>query len=134
CTPSVCTAIIPAMNRRASLVVACCVLLGLAEYALYHVNFRQFFQGDAVFWMYYRFRSVGEFLRGLVTLDVAHWYRPLSNRTIPSLLFPLFGLRPYGYHLVVFGFFFLTSCALFHFVKRLTGVVHVAFLAAFYFS
>ena len=118
----------------AFLAIGGCLLLGIAQYFLFRINFSQFFQGDAIFWMYYRFHTFGEFLRGLVALDVAHWYRPLSNRTIPSLLFPLFGLRPYGYHLVVFGFFFLTSCVLFHFVKRLTGAVQVAFLAAFYFS
>jgi hypothetical protein len=131
------------MTRRAELsptqnqlshVIGCCVLLGVAEYALYHVNFHQYFQGDAVFWMYYRFRGLGEFLRGLVTLDVAHWYRPLSNRTIPSLLYPLLGMRPYGYHLVFFACFFVTTCAVFLFFRSLTGKLSTAFLGAFYFS
>jgi hypothetical protein len=124
------------MHKRDDIspIIACCVLLGLAEYALYQVNFHQFFQGDAVFWLYYRFRSVGEFLRGLVTLDVAHWYRPLSSRTIPSLLYPILGLRPYGYHLAVFACFFITTCAVFVFLKSLTGRLSTAFLAAFYFS
>jgi len=121
-------------QNQLSLVIACCLLLGIAEYTLYHVNFHQFFQGDAVFWMYYRFRSVSEFLRGLVTLDVAHWYRPLSNRTIPSLLYPILGLRPYGYHLVFFACFFITTCAVFLFLKSLTGKLAAAFLGAFYFS
>ena len=141
--PSLTTAIITAMNRPAhtpshqnqlTLVIGCCVLLGIAEYALYHVNFHQFFQGDAVFWMYYRYRSVGEFLRGLITLDVAHWYRPLANRTIPSLLYPIFGLRPYGYHLVFFACFFVTTCTVFLFLKRVAGKLVPAFLGAFYFS
>src|SRR6185503_11116016 len=94
----------------------------------------QFFQGDAVFWMYYRFRGIGEFLRSLATLDVAHWYRPLSNRTIPSLLYPFLGLRPYGYHLVAFATFFATTCLVLAFLKNLTGRLSIAFLAAFYFS
>ncbi len=136
-------AIIPAMNRSAEtpsqgnsipLVLACCILLGAAEYSLYHVNFHQFFQGDAVFWMYYRFRSAGEFLRGLVNLDVAHWYRPLSSRTIPSLLYPILGLRPYGYHLVVFACFFATTCAVLLFLRSISGKLSTAFLGAFYFS
>ncbi len=121
-------------RNNVPLFVGCCVLLGIAEYTLYHVNFHHFFQGDAIFWMYYRFRSVGEFLRGLVTLDVAHWYRPLSNRTIPSLLYPWLGLRPHGYHLVVFASFFVTTCLVFGFFKSLTGRLSTAFLAAFYFS
>ena len=136
-------AIIPAMKRSdetssqetpISHVIACCLLLGVAEYTLYQVNFRQYFQGDAIFWMYYRLRSVGEFLRGFVTLDVAHWYRPLSNRTIPSLLYPILGMRPYGYHLIFFACFFVTTCAVFLFLKSLTGKLSTAFLGAFYFS
>src|SRR5262245_16813609 len=122
------------MNRPLSRVIACCLVLGLAEYALYHVNFNQFFQGDAVFWTSYRFRSIGEFLRACVTLDVAHWYRPLSNRTISSLLYPFLRLRPYGYHLVVFACFFATTCTVFLFLKHLTGKISAAFLGAFYFS
>jgi len=130
------TFIIPSVLKRenTSIVIACCVLLGLLEYALYHANFHQFFQGDAVFWMYYRFRSIGEFLSGLISLDVAHWYRPLSSRTIPSLLYPILGLRPYGYHLAIFACFFITTCAVFLFLKSLTGRISTAFLAAFYFS
>jgi len=124
----------PLHRNQLSSVIACCVLLGIAEYVLYHVNFHQYFQGDAVFWMYYRFRSAGEFLRGLVTLDVAHWYRPLSNRTIPALLYPFLGMRPYGYHLVVFACFFVTTCTVFLFVRSLTRRVSTAFLVAFYFS
>ena len=110
------------------------MLLGVAEYFLYRVNFRQFFQGDALFWMRYRFHNVGEFLQALVTLDVAHWYRPLSNRTIPSLFYSFWGLQPYGYHLVVFVCFFATSCLVFVFLLYLTRKLSVAFPAAFYFS
>jgi hypothetical protein len=115
-------------------IVGCCVLLGVAEYFLYRVNFMQFFQGDALFWMNYRFQSVGEFLQALLKLDVAHWYRPLSNRTIPSLFYSFWGLQPYGYHLVVFLCFFATSCLVFVFLRYLTGKLSVAFPAAFYFS
>jgi len=117
-----------------SLTIGCCVLLGIAEYCLYHVNFHQFFQGDAIFWMYYRFHTIGEFLRAFVTLDVAHWYRPLSNRTIPSLFYPFFGLHPYGYHLVFFTCFFIVSSFVLLFFRKLTGNLAVAFFGAFYFS
>ncbi len=112
----------------------CCLLLFTAQYFIYRINFDQFFQGDAIFWMYYRFQSVADFLRSLVTLDVAHWYRPLSNRMIPSLFFPLWGLDPYGYHWIVFASFFATSVLVFGFLKYLTKSLSVAFVSAFYFS
>src|SRR5262245_22941101 len=117
-----------------AMMVGCCALLGLAQYALYSLNFKQFFQGDAIFWMQYRFHSFGEFLKALGTLDVAHWYRPLSNRTIPSLFYPLWELEPYGYHLVVFGCFFAVSCLVFLFMRYVTGRISIAFPAAFCFS
>jgi hypothetical protein len=120
-------------HERFSILVLCLFLAG-AEYILYSANFRQFFQGDAIFWTYYRFRDIEDFLRALVTLDVANWYRPLSNRTIPSLLFPILGLRPYGYHLVVFACFFATTCVVFFFLNTLTRRTSTAFIAAFYFS
>jgi len=116
------------------MMAGCCALLGLAQYGLYSLNFNQFFQGDALFWMQYRFHSVGDFLRALGALDVAHWYRPLSNRTIPSLFYPVWELKPYGYHLVVFGCFFAVSCLVFLFLRYLTGRISIAFPAAFYFS
>src|SRR5438093_8983571 len=84
--------------------------------------------------MYHRFHSFAAFLRSLTELDLAHFYRPLSNRTIPSIFYPVWGLDPYGYHVVVFVLFFLTSWMLFQLVKRLTGRSLIGFLAAFYFS
>src|SRR5258706_12246986 len=71
--------------------IGICVVLVTAEYTLFRDNFGQFFGPDAIFYMYLRFHSVGEFLSSLIRLDMAHWYRPLSNRTIPSLFFPLLG-------------------------------------------
>jgi hypothetical protein len=114
--------------------VGYCVLLGLAQYGLYSLNFKQFFQGDAIFWMQYRFHSLGDFLKALGTLDVGHWYRPLSNRTIPSLFYPFWELEPYGYHLVVFGSFFAVSCLVLLFLRYLTGRISIAFPAAFCFG
>jgi hypothetical protein len=126
---------VPSSRRNRILaIMGCCCALGVAQYFLYSVNFHQFFQGDAIFWMSYRFHSTGEFFQALPTLDIAHWYRPLSNRVIPSLFYPFWGLRPYGYHLVVFACFFTVSCLVFAFLHYLTKRISVAFPAAFYFS
>ena len=121
------------MTRRSALLTGC-LALGIAECLLYSVNFQKFFQGDALFWTRYRFHGVGEFLRALPTLDVAHWYRPLSNRIIPSLLYPLFGLEPFPYHLVVFLSFLKLSCLVFLFFYYLTRNMAIAFIGAFYFG
>ena len=121
------------MTRRSKFVSGCFVL-GLAQYFLYSVNFEKFFQGDALFWMHYRFHSMGEFIRALVTLDVGNWYRPLSNRIIPSVFYSSFGLEPFPYHLVVFASFFALSCLVLGFLDYVTRNHVIAFIGAFYFS
>jgi hypothetical protein len=108
--------------------------LGILEYFVFSVNFSWFFQGDALFWMSHRFQGWGEFLQSLYSLDVANWYRPLSNRTIPSLFFPFFGLGPYGYHWVVFVLFFACTCLVFHFLRRLTSDFTAAAIGTVFFS
>src|SRR5436190_21132102 len=114
--------------------IAACTVLVTAEYFLFRDNFNEFFGPDAIFCTYLRFHSVGQFLSSLITLDVAHWYRPLSNRTIPALLFPLFGFRPFGYHIVMFALFAVTTCVAFLFITRVTGRQLAGFIVAFYFG
>jgi hypothetical protein len=114
--------------------IAACGVLVTAEYFLFRDNFNQFFGPDAIFCMYLRFHSVGQFLSSLVNLDVAHWYRPLSNRTIPAIFFPLFGFKPFGYHIVMFALFAFMTCVVFVFITRVTGRQLAGFLGAFYFG
>ena len=106
--------------------------LGLLEAWIF--SRREFFGGDALWWLYYRFRSVSEFIEGFYSLDSANWYRPLSSRTIPTLLYPFYGLEPYAYHVAVFVLFFLTTCVVYIFLRRLTGDALVAALGTTFFS
>ena len=106
--------------------------LGLLEAWIF--SRREFFGGDALWWLYYRFRSVSEFIQGLYSLDSANWYRPFSSRTIPTLLYPFYGLEPYAYHVAVFVLFFLTTCVVYIFLRRLTGDALVAALGTTFFS
>ena len=109
-------------------------ILGAAEYLFFSPSFSQFFQGDALFWMQYRFHNWNQFFTALYKLDVANWYRPLSNRTIPSLFFGWFGLNPYGYHWVVFLLFFLVTCVVFLFLRLLSGSFVAAAFGTVFFS
>ncbi len=108
--------------------------LGLLEYLVFSASFSQFFQGDALFYMSHRFRSVSEFLHALVHLDIANWYRPLSSQTIPSIFYPWFGLNPYGYHWVVFLLFFATTCVIFLFLRELTRSFAAAAAGTVFFA
>src|SRR5262249_50498104 len=84
--------------------------------------------------MSHRFRGWNEFLHALYSLDIAHWYRPLSSQTIPSVFFRWFGLNPYGYHWVVFVLFFATTCVVFVFLRRLTASFVAAAAGTMFFS
>ena len=108
--------------------------LGLLEYIVFSASFSQFFQGDALFYMSYRFRHWGEFFHALYNLDIANWYRPLSSQTIPSVFFPWFGSSPYGYHWVVFFLFFATTCILLLFLWQLTRSFPAAAAGTVFFS
>ena len=110
------------------------VLLALVEYWVFSPSFDEFFQGDAQFWLYHRFDGFGDFLQSFYRADDANWYRPLSNRTIPALFFPLFGLDPYGYHWVIFLLFVVTTTAVFFFLRQLTSDRLVAAFGTFFFS
>ena len=106
--------------------------LGLLEAWIF--SRREFFGGDALWWLYYRFRSASEFIQALYSLDSANWYRPLSNRTISTFLYPFYGLEPHAYHGAVFVLFFLTTCVVYIFLRRLTGDARVAALGTTFFS
>ena len=110
------------------------LVLGVLEYLVFSASFSQFFQGDALFHLSHRFRSWPEFFAGLYRLDVANWYRPLSNRTIPSLFFHWFGLDPYGYHWVEFLLFFATTCIVFLFLLEFTKSFVAAAAGTTFFS
>jgi Dolichyl-phosphate-mannose-protein mannosyltransferase len=104
------------------------------ECLVFSDSFSQFFQGDALFYMSHRFRSWNEFFHALYSLDVAHWYRPLSSQTIPSVFFAWFGLNPYGYHWVVFFVFFATTCVAFIFLREVTASSVAAAAGTLFFS
>ncbi|MFQ5738407.1 MAG: glycosyltransferase family 39 protein [Acidobacteriota bacterium] len=95
------------------------LLLSLCQYLTFSGSFTYFFQGDSVFWLSHRFTSWSEFLPSFLSLDSHGWYRPLAHRLIPSLFFPLFGLHVFGYHLVVFGLFVVTTWLVFIFLREL---------------
>jgi len=108
--------------------------LAVLEFLVFSPSLAEFFQGDALFWLQHRYRSWSEFAGGLLTTDVANWYRPLSNRTIPALFFPWFGIDPYGYHWVVFILFFITTCAVFFFLRSIVPSFKAAAIGTLFFA
>jgi hypothetical protein len=123
------------MTRRDfRLVAALFVLLATLEYAIYFFRAQHFFQGDTVFWFYHRLHSLAEFLRSFASPDPGGWYRPLTNRTMQSVLYPVFGFEPAGYRSAVYLLFLANIVLVFGLAIQLTRKKTAAAIAALYFT
>ena len=109
------------------------VLLAFAEGIIFFRNPERFFNGDTLFWLWNRHHTFFDFIEGFTKLDPAFWYRPLSQRTIESLLFPFAGLNPIPYRMVGFALFFACTVELFFFVLRLTESRRLAWFTVLVF-
>jgi hypothetical protein len=110
------------------------LLLAVGEFVLYFSNPGHYFQQDTLFWFTKRMHSFREFFWSFFELDPAAWYRPLTNRTVQSVLYPIIGMRPVVYHLLLFPIFFCNSAAVFYLTYRLTRRLLAAGLATVFFS
>src|SRR5688572_13456445 len=110
------------------------MLLAAAEIAIFFHDPRHFFIADTLLWMEHRYRSLGEFLSGFTQVDPGLWYRPLSQRTVQSLLFPLFEFNPIPYRLITFLLFFACTIAVYLLGKSLTESRRVAWLSVLVFT
>jgi hypothetical protein len=108
--------------------------IGILEFAIYFHDLHHYFQGDTVFWLYYRAHSITDFFHWFSALDAGGWYRPIGNLLLPSLLFPWLGLQPEGYRIVVFVLFFANTIAVFALMWRLTRNAVVTGVAVGFFA
>jgi hypothetical protein len=109
----------PQRSERATTLLFFALLLA-GQIALYFPNPGHFFQTDTLLWFSLRLHSFGDFFKSFFERDPAGWYRPLTNRTIQSLLYPIVGLNPTIYHLLLLPVFFLNSVLVYCLTLRLT--------------
>src|SRR5262245_40332797 len=74
--------------------------LAILEYIVYFTGNNHFFQGDTIHWFYVRHKTAGDFILNFFKLDSGGWYRPLTNGSVQSMFFPMWGLNPSGYRIV----------------------------------
>jgi hypothetical protein len=108
--------------------------LAILEYVVYFFSNNHFFQGDTIHWFYARHKTLHDFLAGFLTLDSGGWYRPLTNGSVQSLLFPMFGLAPAGYRFVQYILFLAATIAVYKLAALLTERKLAACIATLYFS
>jgi len=109
-------------------------LLGLLELLIFFRNPQHFFERDSLTWLSLRYRSFGEFITGFLHVDPALWYRPLSQRTVESLLFPIVGLNPVPYRILGFVLFFCCTKAVHAFIANITQSKRIAWLGTLFFA
>src|SRR5207247_10317992 len=78
--------------------------------------------------------SLTQFLRECNRQHNSGWYRPLSNETIESILFPIFGLNPAGYRIPVYALFILDTIAVYALALPITRRRIAAVIATFFFN
>src|SRR4051812_35179717 len=93
------------MSSRVKALVPVFFGLAILEYLIYFNQAGHFFQGDTIYWFYHRLTSITEFVRSFASTDPGGWYRPLTNRTVQWLLYPVFGFDPAPYRCVLFFLF-----------------------------
>ena len=108
-------------------------LLGLAEILIFFNNPGRFFVADSLNWFAHRYRSLGDFFAGFLQVDAAFWYRPLTQRTVQSVLFPLVELDPVPYRIVGFVLFFACTLAVFWLAESLTQSRRIAWFSVLIF-
>jgi hypothetical protein len=108
--------------------------IAILEYIICFRSSSHFFQGDTIHWFYVRHKTFSDFLHGFVTLDSGGWYRPLTNGSIQSLFFPVWGLTPSGYRVVQYVLFAMATIAVYKLAMQLTGRRLVTWLATLFFS
>lgn len=109
-------------------------MIGIAQILIFFNDYRHFFMGDTLLWIGYRYHSLSDFFRGFVAVDPTLWYRPLAQRTVVSVLYPLAGLNPIPYRVVSFVLFFACTVAVFVVTKRLTDSRRNAWLSTLFFA
>jgi len=110
------------------------VALALLEYFVYFPPDRHFFNGDTFHWFYLRHHTIGDFLLSFIRLDPAGWYRPLTNRTVQSLFYPLFGMAPAGYRAVHYALFMSVILAAYKLATTVTRRRMAAVIATVFFG
>jgi hypothetical protein len=104
------------------------------EYLIYFRGNEHFFQGDSIFYLYLRHRSVGDFLLGFLHLDPAGWYRPLAATAVQSLFYPFFALEPRGYRIAQYVLFMAAVFATYRLARIVTQSRLAATVATFFFG
>jgi hypothetical protein len=108
--------------------------LAILEYLVYFYPNSHFFQGDTIHWFYVRHKTAGDFLLSFVSLDSGGWYRPLTNGSIQSIFFPVWGFAPAGYRVIQYLLFLAATVAVYKLSGMLTGRRLAACLATLFFS
>src|SRR5204862_5809236 len=121
-------------TRRRLPLIGFFLLLLIVDWLLYFRHANHFFQGDTIFLLNHRARSVPEFFREFNHLNPSGWYRPLTNELLESMLFPVAGLNALPYRIPVYVVFVTITAAVYALGVALTGRRLAGAIAAFFLT
>lgn len=108
--------------------------LFIVEWYLYFWNIGHFFQADTIFLLYHRPKTILDVVRSFFELHASGWYRPLANDVAEAILFPILGLKPTGYRILVYALFVVDTIAVYALAVAITRRQLAAVIATFFFS
>jgi hypothetical protein len=122
------------MTRPRAFRIAFGAALALLEYLLYFRPDPHFFVGDTIHWFYVRHHSIRDFVLSFFRLDGEGWYRPLTDCTVQSLLYPFFGLQVTPYRIVHYVLFMAVLFVVYKLAFAITHKRIAAALATVFFG
>jgi len=110
------------------------IFLVTGLFVLFLVPGEEYFFGDSIAVLWNRPHSWDSLLRDFVRLDGALWFRPLSNSLPPFLLWPLFRMQFFPYHVVALTLHAIVAVALLEIFRRMFQDYAAACVAAAFFA
>ena len=118
-------------QSRVGWAVAAILLLDLL---LFSPSFGNFFCGDSLYFLSRQGDELRQPARLFTNLDTLHSYRPLTHLVFDYLMYPLSGLDPRGYQLMVRALHLSAALLVFFLLRRLTRSPGAALLGLFFFA
>src|SRR5215813_12955114 len=121
------------MSRSVRVVGFFAVLLAV-DWFLYFRHAGHFFQGDTIFLLDHRARTLPQYLERFIVLNPSGWYRPLAFEFFEAVLYPFAGLHPVPYRIPVYLMFVAITVTVFVLALELSRRHLVAVVASFFFT
>lgn len=103
---------------------------------LFWVAFNQYFVGDDFYWLYnaeYAMNHVAGWYDSFFVMNYSGFYRPVTQNIYFFIMFHLFGMNPYPYHLISFAVYLATGLFVYKTIKYMNGNMQASLAGTAFF-